>query len=482
VILALSVGGYFLFFNKKAGQQTLTVHAADFLQQVSASGTVVPEKSLDLSFEQPGRISSVRATVGDNVKMGQLLVSQDTGQLGAEVSQMQAGIDLQQAKLDQLLAGASSQDIQVSQAAVDYANQNVSNAYVNAQTSLNTAYTAITNAYTTSSYIQTTYFISQDQASFQADVQDAKNSLDLVKNSTNQSDIDSALVKMQASLNSVYDNLVIIRQKCDLDAYIITNVKVSLADKSLVDTQKTNINSALTTLSGIQTSIASYKSALAQAQDALASKKSPARPSDIAVYQAQIEQAKASLQSSLAQLNKQRIYSPIDGVVTTVNAKVGNIMSPADIAVSVISANSFQIESYIPQINIALIKVANPAQVTLDAYGSNTFFDAKVISIDPAETIKDGVSTYKVTLEFTDATDSRIKSGLTGNIIITTEKKSNVIAVPQGIVSLNNGQSFINVKNGNTIEKRLVQTGDVASNGNVEITSGLVDGDVVVLK
>ncbi len=485
--LIIISGAYFLFFNKKNTQQTLVVHPGDFLQQVSASGTISPKDNLDLSFEQAGQVTGVYAKVSDKVFDGQLLVSQNAGELQAQSSQMQAGIDLEQAKLDQLLAGASDEDIKTAQDSVDLAQQNLDNAYASSINALNAAYTTMYNAYTTVSYVQRQYFNGGDQESFQVqankgiindNVQEVKKYLDVAGSSLNTNDKDTAILKTIVDLNNVYNSLAVIREQCEQGVYYST---VTAADKASLDTQKININTSISTVTSAKSSIALYQTDLFQAQDTLNLKKSPARSSDIAVYKAQIEQAKASLQNVLAQLGKKRIYSPINGIVTAVNAKTGSVISSNDIAVSVISNNNFQVESFIPEINISLIKIGQDADVTLDSYG-DTVFKAKVLLIDPAQTVKDGVSTYKVTLEFIDNNDTRIKSGMTGNIIITTLQKSNVISVPQGIVGDENSQKFVMVKNGDATVKTVIETGAVASNGNIEVTSGLKDGDIVILK
>ncbi len=487
IIVTVIIAGYFIFFNKKTEQQTLTVHTADFLQQVSASGSVVAKQDLKLSFEQSGIVQGVYVKVGDSVYVGQLLANQNTAQLSAQLAQMQAGIDLEQAKLDQLFAGASREDIQIAQDDVTSAKQVISNAYASAITALGSAYNNISSASTTVNYIQQTYFNGSGQTDIQVQggkkiisdaLSDTKHYLDIAQNSVNNDDKDHAILQVIADINTTYNSLSIIRQQCELGSYYSG---VSATDKTALDTQKTNINTALTTTTSSQSSIAVNKIALSQAQNNLALKKAPPRSSDIAVFQAQLAQAKASAQGVLAQLQKQRIYSPIDGIITKVNAKVGSVMGVNETAVSVISSNDFQIESFIPEINIALIKVGQTAKVTLDAYDSNTVFDAKVALIDPAQTIKDGVSTYKVTFSFDRNSDDRIKSGMTGNVIITTLQKSDVIAVPQGIVEIKNGQKWIRVKNDDTIIETVVETGAVASNGNIEIVSGLKTGDVVML-
>ena len=62
--------------------------------------------------------------------------------------------------------------------------------------------------------------------------------------------------------------------------------------------------------------------------------------------------------------------------------------------------------------------------------------------VDPAETIIDGVATYKTTLQFTDE-DVRIKSGMTANVDITGLEKKDVLAVPQRAVFARAGHRFV---------------------------------------
>jgi hypothetical protein len=72
---------------------------------------------------------------------------------------------------------------------------------------------------------------------------------------------------------------------------------------------------------------------------------------------------------------------------------------------------------------------------------------------------------------------------MTANVVVTTEKKSNVIVVPEGIVALKDGIHFVEVKEAdNTTTEREVKTGSVSSLGQIEIVSGLSEGDEVLLK
>ena len=75
-----------------------------------------------------------------------------------------------------------------------------------------------------------------------------------------------------------------------------------------------------------------------------------------------------------------------------------------------------------------------------------------------------------------------VRDGMTANVVITTEKKDNTISVLQGVIITRDGKKFVKVLEGkNTVEKEVV-VGDASSSGQVEIISGLIDGDLVIVK
>ena len=176
------------------------------------------------------------------------------------------------------------------------------------------------------------------------------------------------------------------------------------------------------------------------------------------------------------------IFSPISGVITNVDAKVGQTMQSGITAISVISYGEYEVESYVPEADIAKIKIGNIATTTLDAYGSDTFFETSVVKIDPGETVIENVPTYKVTLKFASSSDNRIKSGMTANLDISTAQKSGVIAVPsRAIYSVDSIKyvQLIDSNNNKTIETKIT-IGLRSIDGYVEVVSGLKEGDIIL--
>jgi hypothetical protein len=95
--------------------------------------------------------------------------------------------------------------------------------------------------------------------------------------------------------------------------------------------------------------------------------------------------------------------------------------------------------------------------------------------------MKDGVSTYRTVLVFMGA-DNRIRSGMTANVVITTLKKSDVLAVPQKLVVQKDGVSTVRVLRDGVDTPVTVTVGAISATGGIEILSGLSVGDQVILK
>ena len=163
------------------------------------------------------------------------------------------------------------------------------------------------------------------------------------------------------------------------------------------------------------------------------------------------------------------------------DAKRGEIATVGTPLASVISYAAYEIEAFVPEADIAKIRSGSGASVTLDAYGGDVVFDAVVVTIDPAETVLDGVATYKTSLQFAVA-DPRVKSGMTANTDIEGERRDNVLFIPARAVSEKDSVKIVRILEGEDVREAVVETGIRGSNGDIEILSGLNEGDTILLK
>jgi len=188
---------------------------------------------------------------------------------------------------------------------------------------------------------------------------------------------------------------------------------------------------------------------------------------------------RAALGYQGAVLSKSVLRAPSAGVVAKVALQVGEYASPSAAVVTLVTPD-LHITANVPEADIAKLSLNDTAAVTLDAYGEDAEFAATVASIDEVGTLVEGVAIYEVTFHFTEP-DERIKSGMTANTTVHTDTRENVLAVPQRALITRNGDKLVRLVEGDGFREVPVKTGLRGSDGTVEITEGVSEGDRVVV-
>jgi len=467
-LLLLIIIAYFTFRGGSATNlQLANVERRNVTQVISETGSVKPTKNVDLAFRTGGRIAYVSAGVGKHVYAGNVLVSLDASELKAQLAKSQANLEAQAAKLaqDQTNLDNTYSSIVTTLGAVftnanDAVRVKIDPLYINGETDnpqLVFYSNLVNNAQGQSDSRSQRILASTILNNWTVQI-------NAISNDTPTDTLGKSLITAASNLNSIGNLLNTLNN-------ILLNVpgvpqSTILTYKGYVSSAKSELDSALMSVNGLLQNIASGKAALV---------------SDTATqkgYSADVDNLKAQLSQTV-------IYSPISGVITKQEAKVGEIAAPNSVLVSVISDGSLQIETNIPEVDIAKVAVGDRAKVTLDAYGNDVIFDAIVRSIDPGETVIEGVATYLTKLQFSKP-DKRIKSGMTANIDIVSATHENVLAVPQRAVRKSQDKElvsrYIGSSDATSTEDVVVTTGLRSSDGYVEILSGLNEHDQVVIQ
>lgn len=465
-------------------------------QEVSVTGSVQPIEGVNLAFEQSGRVKRVAVGVHDEVYRGEPLVLLEANDLYADLTEAQANLEAEEAKLSELKRGPTDYEIKVKRAELDEAEQDLVNEYDDVEATSEDAYAQADDAVrtktaelfrkTTDSYTleyNACNSTAENQAGFyrfksETVLNDWRAGLDSLEENSTWDDLDDALDLAQANLleisrflNYVGDTLVV---GCELSDSDISTYR------GKIGTARDNVSAALTAVNTLEQGIASEKSAVSRTERELEEILAGSSVEEIAFQEAAVKKASAQVSNINVQIEKTILRAPFSGKVTKVDADLGEIVDAYDPVVSVISSSGFKIEVNIPEVDVSKVGAGDKARVTLDAYGDGVVFMAEVITIDLAETVIEGISTYGATLEFEEP-DERIKSGMTANVDVVTGMREDVIYVPQRAVIEEDGKKFVRILYDGTAERREVVTGLEDSLGNVEIMEGVDEGEKVVI-
>lgn len=460
IIVAVAVIVIFfiaLKMNSDGTAKTVSPVTGDLVRTVKISGKIIPAESVELGFETSGTVSSVTKNIGDKVIRGEVIAKIDASAISSNILKAEAELALAQAELDKL-DGSSLYKTKVE------------------NTKLSIIQT-ITDAYTVANdavYNKTDQFFLNPRSDL-PDILPSFNGLPDLRNSIN---------KERRSMESVFYNWRLLLSKLTVATY--TKEDLSEAQKyfSEVFSYISNISQASNYFEDDnylnQTTIDTYKNITLTAKDNMnsasqalisAENKLQELLFDVPIQVAKLESAQANILNYKSQFSKTFLISPLNGIVSKQDAKIGQVISPNTNLVSVISDN-FEIEAFIPEVLISGVRVGNPALITLDAYRDEEIFEANIIHIDPAETVRDGVSTYKVRLTFTKP-DERIRSGMTANINVEIFRKNDVVLIPERTIIKENNETFVYVLSGDKQVKTPIEIGAKDSMGNVELINGL---------
>jgi HlyD family secretion protein len=483
IVIIASILIFIIRFNKVIPYELATVQSGPVTEHVSASGKVEPSTKIDLHFKNSGQLASLAVAVGDTVKAGQLLAKQDTAQLDAQVLETRSSVDLQRAKLNQLIIGASPEEIALAEVALQNATRNYEEAARTQENLVQTAYTKLLNTSfeawpvddasdDPAPTISGTYMLGKEGSILVSSYYSAGGVSFRVSGLTTGSGSGNAVVPEPLGNSGLYITFPSSTRIKNKDWIIeIPNKKTS--------NYLTNLTAYETALQTKQSTLSAAKSLIDQKQAELSLKRSGARPADIAVFQAQISQAEASLQKILAQRNDLALHAPINSVVTNVIGEIGETIRPEQSVVSLSSGDTLQLRLNVVEDGIVKVRVGQKADITFDAIKHETF-PGTVISIDPAETVVGGAVYYETIVAF-DTPDERLRSGMTANILIETAAVADTLTIPQSAIEVLSGQTRVQVFVDGVVEERIVITGLKDRNGQIEIVSGLEVGEQVII-
>ncbi len=433
IVILLIIGG-----KGQTEASTHIVDRGDVVDRLILAGEVRPIEGADMAFSESGTVSRVYKKSGDLVRTGEKIAELDNAPLYADLQDAQAALDLARAEakvsdaeLDQAVASARAKLL--SDGLVAYSKDQSNE---NEPPTISGNYTGTTEG---------EYRISIEPSG------------GVERMKLRYSGLESGVAEINFYKPIKLGNRGL---------YLSFNE----ADTSLSDVW-------ILTVPNIEG--ASYVANLNAYENAIASRDAAETENVSAeVNAARVKQAEAGVARIVAQLNVRTIRAPFAGTIAKLDIKIGEQAELGKVVTGVIASGGYEVSVEVPESDIVNLVPGLAASITLDAY-DDTVFEGTLASIDPGETEIDGVSMYRAKVLFAGE-DARIRSGMTAAVSIEKSKVMAALRIPQRFIETDNTGSFVTVLRDDEEVKTVVTTGLRGSDGMVEVTGGVAEGDTLV--
>lgn len=193
---------------------------------------------------------------------------------------------------------------------------------------------------------------------------------------------------------------------------------------------------------------------------------------DLAAAQARVDAAQATL--DMAHIN-----APFAGTVTEAYPLPGDQVNAGVTAFRIDDLSSLQVDVDLSEVDINSVTLGQAVTLSFDAVLDKNYH-GQVIKVSQAGTVANGIVSFTVTVELTDA-DDLVKPGMTAAVNIVVKEINDAVLIPSRAVRLvdNNYVAYI-LKDGapQQVKIRLGSSSDTMS---VVVGGDLKEGDEVIL-
>lgn len=520
IILVLVFGIYFGF--KVLGGNTVAtsyvlaaVEKGTIITSVSGTGQVSASNQVDVKSKTSGDVVYVNAKNGQEVKAGTLLVQLDLSDAQKTVRDAEIALQRAQLALDKM-KGITTEEGTI-RGTKEKAADSIKKAYEDGFNSISSIFLELPDIMSGLDSMLFSHDFDQGQqnltyyantvrsynetkvAQYEHDVYDkysiAREAYDKNFQDYKSTSRSSAQTAIDALINQTYETINAVAEAIKntnnlLLFYRDELVRRGFKVQSLSTTHLSNLssytsktNNYLVNLLSIKTSIQSDKETFVDANF------------DIADQEIQVQEAKNDLLEAKEKINDCFIRTPFSGTITEVaDIEKGDSISSSTVIATLLTKQKIA-EVSLNEVDVANIEIGQKSTLTFDAIEGLTI-TGEVLEADVIGTVNQGVVSYDIKIGF-DTQDERIKSGMTASVSIITDSKQDVLLVPNSAIKASGNISYVEIPNEKiTLDAAATNSGIIlstvpgqqqiqiglANDSYTEITSGLKEGDEIIIR
>jgi RND family efflux transporter MFP subunit len=195
---------------------------------------------------------------------------------------------------------------------------------------------------------------------------------------------------------------------------------------------------------------------------------------DLLLLRKGVEQDRATLDKLARDLAATQLLAPAAGIVTSIQVRPGDPLEPGRPVMAVAKPGEPIVRVDLTERDVARLAPGQSATVLLDGASGSTI-DA---SVDQIETAPGSLATGRFKATWPEPAPAL---GSTAQVLVTLQRKDNVLIVPQRAIRTAGQRRFVEVADASSGRRNVdVQVG-ISQGGDTEIMSGLADGQVVLI-
>lgn len=172
------------------------------------------------------------------------------------------------------------------------------------------------------------------------------------------------------------------------------------------------------------------------------------------------------------------VTAPISGTITRSPLKTGTTVSQNTTITVIGDVENLQILANVPERYVSALRIGLKADIVLEAYPDKVF-SATVTRVSP---LVDTTSRTKEVLLNFDKQDNTINAGMFAKVHLWTLDYEDEIVIPSNAIIEKNDKQYVYViQGGSTAEEREITTGHTVDD-HIQITSGVREGETVVIE
>jgi HlyD family secretion protein len=518
-LIILLIIGYFVYpriFKKESVRYVLgEVQRGNLEIKVSGTGEIIPIEEINVKSKVSGEVTFLNVKEGDNVYQGQILAKIDSKNLEKTIKD-------QEILIKNLELAIESAKLNLQKLNFQYQNTLRGDEYNKA---LNQGMSILTDFYS----FYPTFIEDLRKIYFYKDFENYDNNLkyyesynpsfagksqklefnynilrtkyielsDNFKNISVQNEAKEKIIKDSYNLVLVTYDLV------NEGREMIRYLKEDLALKNATHEKENIINTHFQKLTNYLNSLAQYKQNLLDViskinsyHDVVDNYEFDKKNLELSIKQKEIdlEQAKNKLNDLKEDLNDYYITAPLNGILSTLNIKKGDLITSNQIIGTIIT-NQKIAKISLNEIDAAKVKVGQNAILTFDAL-PDLKIKGKVIEISTVGKEEQGVVSYDIKISLEEE-NKDIKPDMSVDAEIIVDKKANVLLVPNSAIKSDKMGKYVEVVKNyeierkklfepvaisqNLIEKKYIKTG-ISNDEFTEVLEGLEEGEIIIIR